>query len=355
MTTARFAQLLTSAETERSKSRFKQARALFLQAAGQAPEPEATAQALQGAADCARLLGDFPASLKAYSQSLKLVPSANAAFRADLLAGEALAWRAAGKPKQALAGLKRALAAYSKLKDTTGQAFSHWALGGTYRIAGDLSLALKHLSLAERAYAKLQDAEGSSYVACALGGVNRMLGRWDESLRHYHRANAAMRKRGDTFGTAYSYCGLGNAARMHGDVATALAYFKQAEKVYATIGDKVSYAYTLWSMATAYKLQGKFAPAKAAFAKAERLFKLTGDERGRAYIELGYAELAFLQKRSAKAALARAAKLAKPFAWESRHVKALGALVAGQAWKAQDAYKGSGSRFDAGYLPVNWP
>src|ERR1035437_175467 len=65
MTTNRFAQLLTSAETERSKSRFKQARALFIQAAKQAPEPEAAAQALQGAADCARLLGDFPASPKA--------------------------------------------------------------------------------------------------------------------------------------------------------------------------------------------------------------------------------------------------------------------------------------------------
>jgi len=355
MTTNLFAQLLDRAEKARTKSQFKEARQAFAKAALVAPEPEAAAQALQGAADCARLLGDFPASLKAYSQALSLLPAKSVEFRADLLAGQALAWRAAGKPALALKGLLGSLKAYAKLKDATGQAFCHWALGGTYRIAGNLKLALKHLGLAEKSYAKLKDAEGSSYVACALGGVNRMLGRWPESLRHYLKANAAMRKRGDTFGTAYSYCGLGNAARMQGDTVTALAYFKQAEKVYATIGDKVSYAYTLWSMATAYKLEGRFVPAKAAFAKAEKLFKQTGDERGLAYVELGYAELAFLQDRSPRAALARAAKLAKPFAWETRHVRALGALAAGYPWKAQAFYKNSGSKFDASYLPVNWP
>jgi tetratricopeptide (TPR) repeat protein len=349
--------LLIAAEKARAASQFKAARRLFERAAAKAQDPLAAAQAWQGVADCGRLLGDLSPSLRAYARALRLVPRQDRAWQADLLSGQALAWRACGQPRRALQGLRKAALRYQALRDPAGQRFCHWALGGTLRIAGDLDGALKHLQAAERGYARSGDGEGAAYVDCALGGVQRMRGRFAESARHYARANALMRARRDTFGTAYSYCGLGNAARMRGDLSTALRWFLKAEKAYARIGDKVSYAYTLWSLATAHKLMERYPAALARLAKAERLFKGTGDGRGLAYVQTARAEIRALQGRSAaaSAALKKAARLARPFAWEARHVRALQALLAGRLDKAQAAYAGSASRFRPQGLPVNWP
>ena len=352
-----FASLIQQAETRRARSQFKNAQAIFLKAVKAAAEAPEQAQAWQGVADCARLLGNFPGALLGYGAALKLAPAKDLAFKADLWCGQSLAQRASGKPALALTGLKQALAAYVKLKDADGQAFCHWALGGTLRIAGDLLAARKHLLLAEKAFAKLDQAEGASYVDCALGGVNRMLGRHAENKRYYARASARMRVRQDPFGVAYSWCGLGNVARMDGDLAEALKNFRKAENGYAKIGDKVSYAYTLWSLGTTYKLLERFGEARKALAKADGLFKLTKDGRGRAYVQQALAEIEALEGNPAKglARLKRSAALAKPYAWEARHHRSLTALLQGQPGLAERAYLGSGSVFKPSSLPVNWP
>jgi len=347
--------LLRDAERERGKSRFKQARRLFVRAAARATDAAVLAQAWQGAADCARLLGDFPASVRDYGLALAAAPRKDGSLRADLACGRALAWRGAGEPRKALRGLNATLKAYRKLKDTQGQAFCLWALGGAWRIAGDLRKALACLKLAEKAYQRLGQDEGLAYVHCALGGVHRMLGDAGLSLNYYRSANASMRRRRDVFGIAYSFCGLGNAARMRGDLATALAFFRKAEGVYARIGDRVSFAYTLWSLATTYKAQGVLPKAAATFKRAGTLFVATGDRRGLAYVALGFAELAALRGQPTQALrkLSDAARLARGFAWETRHVRAMGALLKGRP--ATSAYAGSGSIFKPASLPVHWP
>jgi tetratricopeptide (TPR) repeat protein len=352
-----FASLIQQAEARRARSQFKTAQAAFLKAVKAAPGPDAQAQAWQGVADCARLLGNFPGALLAYGAALKLAPAGDRAFRADLWCGQALAQRASGKPAEALKGLDQALAAYRGLKDAEGQAFCHWALGGTLRIAGDLLAARKHLLLAEKAFAKLGQAEGASYVDCALGGVNRMLGRRAENQRYYARASARMRVRQDPFGIAYSWCGLGNVARMDGDLAAALKHFRKAETGYARIGDKVSYAYTLWSLGTTFKLMERFPEARRALAKADGLFRRTKDGRGQAYVQQALAEIEALEGHPAKglARLKRGVALVRPYAWEARHHRALTALLQGKPLAAERAYRGSGSSFKPSSLPVNWP
>jgi tetratricopeptide (TPR) repeat protein len=352
-----FDALIDRAEAQRARSQFKAARALFLKAAAAAPAQGMKAQALQGAADCARLLGDFLGALKDYARALARAPKMDVGFAADLQCGQALAYRASGQPAKALRGLTSALARYRALRDPEGVAFCLWALGGTYRIAGDLKAARSRLLAAEKAYAKLGDGEGYSYVGCALGGVHRMLGLHDAGARYYAGAAQLMRARHDAFGTAYSWCGLGNAARMRGDLKAALALFKRAEKGYAKIGDIVSYAYTLWSLAQTHKLGGDFGPARQALAQAGALFKRTGDGRGQAYVQQASAESEALEGRP-RAALKRlraSAKLCKPYAWEARHHRALAALISGRPWDVPGAYAGSGSAFRPQSLPVNWP
>jgi tetratricopeptide (TPR) repeat protein len=382
--------LLAKAEEERASSHFSHAAKIYRQLSKH-PQLNAIdrAQALLGLADMERIQGYFQEALRHYAQGAKSLKRTEPALYWDAQVGWALAARACGRPKEALVILQRALAFYKNQQDTSGEAFTHWALGGTYRIAGDMKQGLQELLIALRAYKKHKEPEGTAYTCCALGGIYRMLGRYSDSGRFYKEANRRMRQRGDTFGIAYSYCGLGNVERMAGRFKKALPFYKKAEKLYATIGDRVSYAYTLWSIGTTYKMLGQYQKAIEFFLKADLLFKKTGDTRGRIYVSQGLVEIGgllpinpkmrkFLDKFSAR----KENQIpTKEFPWEDLHELALfyflligaGKVLAKMAKtpkseqsrlrkSAADAikdlkkkYQKAGSRFFPTTLPINWP
>jgi tetratricopeptide (TPR) repeat protein len=346
------------AETLRSRSRFKEAEKIYRQILKtknlHLPEK---AEALLGLGDVERIQGDFTEALLHYSTAYKILRAEEPAAAMDAKVGWALAARAVGRPREALVELQKALRFYQKQKDASGEAFAHWALGGTLRIAGKMTEGLKELLKASQLFQKLKDPDGVAYTCCALGGIYRMLGDYALSGKYYREANRRMRKQDDVFGTAYSYCGLGNVERMAGRFKSALPFYRKAEKLYGAIGDKVSYAYTLWSIGTAYKMMGLHYPqAHWAFYKADNLFKKTGDTRGRIYALLGFAESEWLQGHVAKGnAYWKAAKKIvdkSNYAWESLHVEA---LKDGRVKNLSTRYKKAGSKFWPAQLPVNWP
>lgn len=360
--------LLEKAEEERASSHFSHAAKIYRQLSKHSQlNPIDQAQALLGLADMERIQGYFQEALRHYSQGAKTLKRAEPALYWDAQVGWALAARACGRPKEGLGILQKALAFYKKQQDPSGEAFTHWALGGTYRIAGDMKRGLQELLIALKAYKKHKEPEGTAYTCCALGGIYRMLGRYSESGKYYREANRRMRQRGDTFGIAYSYCGLGNVERMAGRFTKALPFYKKAEKLYATIGDRVSYAYTLWSIGTTYKMLGQYTQAHWAFYKADNLFKETGDTRGRIYSLLGFAEVEWLKAGATSPRPLRERsrvrgvvfwKKAKTiadksdFAWESLHVTALRNRLV-QNLRVQ--YRKVGSSFFPTTPPINWP
>ena len=314
-------------------------------------------EALLGLGDVERIQGKFKESLVHYQTAHPLLKKLSPFYSMDAQVGWALAARAVGRPQEALQKLTQALGFYKKTRDRQGEAFVHWALGGTWRIAGKMRTGLKELQIALRMYQKLKDPEGTAYTCCALGGLYRMLGQYDLSGKFYREANRRMRRRRDTFGIAYSYCGLGNVERMAGRFKEALPFYRKAEKLYATIGDRVSYAYTLWSIGTAYKMLGLHYPqAHWAFYKADHLFKKTGDTRGRIYALLGFAETEWLQGHTVKGntywKLAKGIADKSDFAWERLHVDS---LRDGKVQLLAAKYKQAGSQFHPAALPVNWP
>ena len=348
--------LLKQAEKARQNSRFKTAQKIYKKMIRQNPNSFDKSEALLGLADVERIQGYFSEALRHYQQAEKVLETVDPLAKVDAQVGWALSARALGRHQEALSKLKKALAFYRKNKDTQGEAFVHWALGGTLRIAGDMRTGLKELQTALRMYKALKDAEGIAYTCCALGGIYRMLGRYEESGKYYREANRRMRQRKDTFGIAYSYCGLGNVERMGGRFKQAFPFYRKAEKLYGTIGDRVSYAYTLWSIGTAHKMMGQYAQAHWAFDKADKLLKKTGDSRGRIYSLLGFAEIEFLKDHRAKGMTwwKKAKKIAgrNKFPWEKLHVDAL------KNRKISDIsskYLIIGSRFYPKSLPVNWP
>ena len=317
---------------------------------------EEKGDALLGLADVERIRGYFPEALGHYREAEKLWRSLDPVSVVDAQVGWALAARASGQPRPALQKLWRALKYYKKEKDLEGEAFVHWALGGTLRIAGDMKKGLQELLIAQRLFKKLRSAEGLSYTCCALGGIYRMLGDYVASGRYYREANRRMRQRKDTFGIAYSYCGLGNVERMAGRFKQALPFYKKAESLYDTIGDRVSYAYTLWSLGTTYKMLGQYTQAHRAFYKADNLFKKTGDTRGRIYALLGFAEVEFLKGHKSKGTTwwkqAKTVADSSHYVWEKLHVES---LRNGRVIIPRSKYKKTGSVFFPKSLPVNWP
>ncbi|HVZ79548.1 MAG TPA: tetratricopeptide repeat protein [bacterium] len=349
--------LLRQAEEERSSSHFAHAARIYKKLSAH-PRLDALdrAQALLGLADMERIQGDFQDSLRHYAQGARTLRTKDPALYWDAQVGWALAARACGRPMEALAILQKAQAFYKKEKDPGGEAFSHWALGGTWRIAGNMKKGLQELLIALRAFKKLRDPEGIAYTCCALGGIFRMLGRYDESGKYYREANRRMRQRKDTFGIAYSYCGLGNVERMNDRFRQALPFYKKAEKLYGTIGDRVSYAYTLWSIGTTHKMLGEYPQAILAFHQADDLFRKTGDTRGRIYALLGFAEVRFLQKHRNKGmdSWRQAKRIADQshFTWENLHVRA---LTGGKVRDLRGHYRRAGSDFFPIDFPINWP
>jgi len=377
--------LFDQAEKARQSSRFKNAQRIYKTLLRKSLPHEEKAEALLGLADVERIQGYFTDSLKHYQSAAQLLKKIDPSAQVDAQVGWALAARAVGRPQEALRELKKALASYKKDKDPQGEAFVHWALGGTLRIAGDMKGGLKELQIALRMFKALRNPEGVSYTYCALGGIFRMLGRYAESGKFYGKANHEMRHRGDTFGIAYSYCGLGNVQRMAGRFKQALPFYKKAEKLYGTIGDRVSYAYTLWSIGTTYKMLGETTKAWQAFQKADALFQKTGDTRGRIYTLLGFAEVEWLKEVSSgntevpfaggkRVKDARGRDKSRPymrnnkgtsywrtantiasqskFAWEKLHVES---LKGGRVNPLKNRYLNAGSKFCPKSLPVNWP
>jgi len=349
--------LFDKAVQARLSSQFKSAQKVYRSILKVLKDPSQRAEAYLGLADVERIQGDFQSSLIHYESGEKFLKKLGDHIGyTDAKVGWALAARAVGRPQEALKNLVAALPLYRREKDLQGEAFVHWALGGTYRIAGDMNKSLKELQTAYRLYKKLKDTEGLAYTCCALGGIYRMLGRYAESGKYYREANRRMRKRKDTFGIAYSYCGLGNVERMAGRFKQALPFYRKAEKLYGTIGDKVSYAYTLWSIGTAEKMLARYPQARKAFQAADKLFLTTGDTRGRIYTLLGFAEVEWLEGHPSVgfANWKKAKSIADQsrFAWEKLHVQA---LKYGQVNPMARKYHQAGSLFYPVTFPVNWP
>ena len=325
-------------------------------------------EALLGLADTERIQGYFPQALGHYEKASRLLDRKDPEATWDARVGWALAARACGRPREALAVLEKAIGAYRKQRDSEGEAFARWALGGTLRIAGHMKEGLQELQTALRMFKSLKNDEGIAYTSCALGGIFRMLGRYRESGKFYKEANRRMRRRQDTFGIAYSYCGLGNVERMAGRFKQALPFYQKAERLYGTIGDRVSYAYTLWSIGTTHKMLGQYAKAHGAFGKADKLFQKTGDTRGRIYSLLGFSEIECLKSNNQLSPLplrerarvrgllfwkkAKTISDKSDYAWEGLHVEA---FKGGEVADLASRYKRAGSLFHPTSLPVNWP
>lgn len=135
--------LFDKAEKARSQSRFESARKIYKTLLHSSLTQEEKADAFLGLADVERIRGYFPEALSHYHQAGQLFKTIDPTAQLDAQVGWALSARASGHPRPALKELKKALIQYRKQNDIQGEAFTRWALGGTWRIAGDMKKGLE--------------------------------------------------------------------------------------------------------------------------------------------------------------------------------------------------------------------
>ncbi len=152
-------------------------------------------ETLLGLADVERIQGDFQQSLKNYKKASLILGKTDSETYWDAQVGWALAARACGRSRESLLLLQKVLQAYRKQKDYQGEAFTHWALGGTFELPVAMKKGLKELQTSLKMFKHLKNDEGIAYTCCALGGIFRMLGRYGESRDFYEAANRLMRRR----------------------------------------------------------------------------------------------------------------------------------------------------------------
>ena len=124
--------LFEKAEKARQSSKFGEARKVYREIVRKSSTPQDQAEALLGLADVERIMGFFIESMRHYKQAERFIRILDPVSMTDAQMGWALAARAVGRPTEALRELKKALAFYKKQKDRQGEAFAHWALGGTF-------------------------------------------------------------------------------------------------------------------------------------------------------------------------------------------------------------------------------
>src|SRR5579872_3409367 len=129
--------LFEKAEKARQTSQFEEARKIYRALLRKFLSRENQAEALLGLADVERIMGFFAESMRHYQKASEFIQILDPLSVTDAKVGWALAARAVGRPIEALRELRKALGNYRKDRDRQGEAFAHWALGGTLRIAGD--------------------------------------------------------------------------------------------------------------------------------------------------------------------------------------------------------------------------
>lgn len=308
--------------------------------------------------DIYRMVGNFAAAAKSYSDAIKLARKLRYAIKvADAKVGLGLSLRAEGKWKEAIKLIHESRRTYQKKGDSQGLAFTLWAEAGALRIKGDIRGTIRVFKESYKIFKFIKNIQGTGYCLCGLGGTSRVAGRFRDSLKYYTTANRLFFAIKDTFGIAYSYCGIANAYRMLKDYKSALTNFAKAIRLYKKIRDKVSYSYTIWGLGITHKMIGNYKRARDYLIRAMLLFKKTKDPRGIIYCKLGLGELNFLEgrmanaKRQLKAALYDSTK--NSFAVEKYYAKTILSYMDGKI--DNECYNRLGLKLRFQGLPFNIP
>jgi tetratricopeptide (TPR) repeat protein len=195
-----------------------------------------------------------------------------------------------------------ALAAATRIGDTTGRAMASRALGTACAWLADFDEALLHMTDSLELYRELGDEGGQARVHQSLGWMAGQQGRRRDALSHALQALALFEATGNRAGQAASLNALGYSHAMLGDPQRALAFCRQALALNQELGLRRDEAHAWDSLGYAEHQLGHYGDAAGCYQKALRLSRELGDRFNEADIltHLGDAHQAADDQRQAR-------------------------------------------------------
>ncbi len=203
------------------------------------PSPE-RASVLNGAANIARLQGDFAASQTLLEEDLAISQTLNDRPRAGATLNTlGLLARERGETDQARALLLESLAILRGTDNCEGVAITLNSLGLLATDQGDLAAARQWLEESLQLRRAQGDVIGTSVALMNLGNVAYYAKDFTSARDAYAASLAAKRDLGDKQGAAFALINLGSVAREQNDRAAACAAFAEALPLCRALGDKL--------------------------------------------------------------------------------------------------------------------
>jgi tetratricopeptide (TPR) repeat protein/transcriptional regulator with XRE-family HTH domain len=179
---------------------------------------------------------------------------------------------------------RTAVAAATRLGDTSGQALARRSLASACRGLGEYDQALSHLKECLRLYRQLGDRIGEARVHQSLGTLAEIQSRSADSLGHHEQSLRLFQAVGHQIGQAEQLNNVGWSHAVLGDYRQALPFCQQSLTLSSGIGHR-DYEASSWdSLGYIQHQLGNLREAAACYRRALRLFRELGDRRPEAVV-----------------------------------------------------------------------
>ena len=153
---------------------------------------------------------------------------------------------------QARAHLAECLGLYRQLGDRAGEARSHQTLSWVAERQADFGDALDHAEQALAVFCSIDDQAAQASALNNVGWCHALLGDYQQAQTFCGQALTRHRELGDRHGEAHTWDSLGYAAHNLGNVTEAVACYQHALAIFRDLADRFSQADTLSHLGDAH-------------------------------------------------------------------------------------------------------
>ena len=222
-------------------------------------------------------------SLEHLNRAMQLaVELDNQQAKSDVLRSLGQAYRALGKPEDAIRQFEQSLEIERRLNRPAGIADATFGIAATRASAGQLDLALQGYNESLALRRQIGDASGIAAALAGLGNLQEQRGQYDQALTYYKDALQGYRETGSKSSEALMLNNIGNLYLSRGELEDARTYFERALTLYEAMKAPVDTARTLHNLAVTSANGGDYEAATRYYVRALDLRRQGGDRRGTA-------------------------------------------------------------------------
>ncbi len=197
---------------------------------------------------------------------------------------------------------RRGWAAYARVGEKKGEAWSYTHIGNAARGLGDLDAALEMYGKSAGLIETMEEPSALVWNKNWMAMANGWTGRYREAFDIYREVFDLYRSRHDIRGQAWTLELLGNLKLAGGEDEEAEKIFRQARALFPDQGgDPQGAGWHHYHIGTVYLFRKNYEDAKDEFHKALTFFKPSNDALGQAAAFANLGEIACLQRKHPEA------------------------------------------------------